>query len=523
MIGSCLLFEDRANFFVGFWILPILLRARLDGFRRLPKDVLVRCFGSFAGPILRRFVYPGFRRVLPEGVRAGSSVALHSPYAIRAAHRRFLVRRDRHDLRACRIAHYRGALVALSSHFEWFLRAAVGGSDIRLGAIIAVFLLFAPATAALGMVAPFAVKLSLTSLEKTGRTVGNLYAISNAGSIVGTFLGGFVLISYLGSSRIMTIVSVILFLLAALVALASRSKPGPSVWAIAVLAVASGAAFPGRLVLEGKTVIADIDTHYSRNWVFEATDGRTGRPIRGLSNIADGYQSAMFADEPGELAFAYTKFYDLFEVLRPGAAKALMIGGSTYTYPRHFLSRGEGRMLDVVEIDPGVTEIARHYFGLESHPRLSIIHEDGRVFLNRNEKQYDVLFVDAFHSDFTIPYHLTTKEVAEAMRKSLVEEGVVMVNVIAALEGGQSSFLAAEYGTYAAVFPHVKVYQVDTSIDPSRQQNVMLVAGSAPLTPHSAHDAATQLESHEWTEGLPELPVLTDEFAPIERYTLLVR
>lgn len=44
---------------------------KLDGYGRLPKDFLVRCFGSDAGNILRRFVYPALLRVLPGGVCMG--------------------------------------------------------------------------------------------------------------------------------------------------------------------------------------------------------------------------------------------------------------------------------------------------------------------------------------------------------------------------------------------------------------------------------------------------------------------
>ena len=52
----------------------------------------------------------------------------------------------------------------------------------------------------LGMVSPLVVKLALADLERTGNTVGTIYAFSTAGSIVGTFLTGFWLISWLGTA-----------------------------------------------------------------------------------------------------------------------------------------------------------------------------------------------------------------------------------------------------------------------------------------------------------------------------------
>ena len=64
-----------------------------------------------------------------------------------------------------------------------------------------------------------------------------------------------------------------------------------------------------------------------------------------------------------------------------------MIGGAAYTYQRDFLRNFPNANMDVVEIDPGTTDIARKYFGLKNLPNMSIIHEDGRTFLNENKKK----------------------------------------------------------------------------------------------------------------------------------------
>ena len=51
--------------------------------------------------------------------------------------------------------------------------------------------------------------------------------------------------------------------------------------------------------------------------------------------------------------------------------------------PKEFLRKYNDATVDVVEIDPGMTAIARRFFRLRDDPRLNIIHEDGRTFLNR--------------------------------------------------------------------------------------------------------------------------------------------
>ena len=59
----------------------------------------------------------------------------------------------------------------------------------------------------LGMVSPVVIKLALANLERSGHTVGTIYACSTIGSIVGTFLTGFYLISWLGTRTIVWLVA----------------------------------------------------------------------------------------------------------------------------------------------------------------------------------------------------------------------------------------------------------------------------------------------------------------------------
>lgn len=415
--------------------------------------------------------------------------------------------------------------IALASYFQWILRGIAETSDLQSAAVVSILLLFGPATTLLGMVSPLAVKLSLTDVARSGRTVGNLYAISNTGSIVGTFLGGFVLISFFGSSKILAVLSLTMLTLAVLVGIAAQTRR-PALLSMLIVPLALGGLLaPSGIVLSRGVVlsadpliIADVDTAYSRTWIYETNDGRR---IRTMSNALGGSQSAQYIDEPDELVFEYTKMYDVFEAYVPEPRAALMIGGSAYTYPRHFLRENPESTITVVEIDPGTTALARQYFGLTDDPRLSIVHADGRTFLDRNDERYDVLFIDVFSSHLTIPFQLATKEAVEAMARNLNENGVVIVNIIAGLEGPESEFLAAEYATFSSVFSSVGLLRVKPEKQPGERQNIMLVASKRHLAPESSF--LKMLGERAWNEPLMELPVLTDDFAPVERYTTKVR
>jgi hypothetical protein len=82
--------------------------------------------------------------------------------------------------------------------------------NIKIVAILASLLLFTFPSVLLGMVSPFAARIKMKSVEKSGSTVGNLYAISTVGSILGVFLAGFYLIPGFKINSIIILLAIVL-------------------------------------------------------------------------------------------------------------------------------------------------------------------------------------------------------------------------------------------------------------------------------------------------------------------------
>ena len=304
--------------------------------------------------------------------------------------------------------------------------------SMEIKSLFISIILFAPASFLLGMVAPYAVRLRMKDVFKAGAASGNLYAISTLGSIVGTFLAGFYLIPRFGSFFSLFFLSFILALTALFLAgkeirhfLSKRFLFFFLPFLIFFIAYPSIAS-----VSRNKNFVADVDTAYGRISVRRSVGYTGGREVMSLSTDPFGTQAAVFVDDPNELVFDYTKFFKMAEVVKPEAKSALMIGGCVYTYPRDFLRNFREANMDVVEIDPGMTEIARKYFGLQENPRMNIIHQDGRIYLNGNAKKYDLIFIDAFNSFSSIPFQLTTIESVRKTFESLADVGAVFVNII---------------------------------------------------------------------------------------------
>jgi spermidine synthase len=197
-----------------------------------------------------------------------------------------------------------------------------------------------------------------------------------------------------------------------------------------------------------------------------------------------------------------------------------MIGGGAFSYPKDYLKMFPEAKIDVVEIDPELTLLARRYFNLKDDPRMQIYSEDGRTFLNKTKNKYDAILIDAFKSYF-VPYQLTTKETVKKIYDSLDEKGIVLLNIISSVNGEKGKFLRAEYATYKKFFPQVYLFLVRNKEEGDWVQNIMLVALKSEEKPVFENNDAELQEylSRLWTKEIKnDTPILTDDFAPVDNY-----
>ena len=88
------------------------------------------------------------------------------------------------------------------------------GLEFRFSVLLASVLFFLAPSVLMGMVSPFAIKLSATGLDVIGKTSGQVYAISTLGSIAGALAVSFFLIQWLGTRSIVIVLGSVLLLLA---------------------------------------------------------------------------------------------------------------------------------------------------------------------------------------------------------------------------------------------------------------------------------------------------------------------
>lgn len=386
---------------------------------------------------------------------------------------------------------------------------------IKLNSVISSIVLFAPASILLWMISPFAVKLKLINVNSSGQVAWNLYAISTLWSIVWTFASGFYLIPMFWTITILYLLAGMLALNWLVIAWTRRMW----IWLllIVVISVFGYGNYQQRALIATKNLV-DIDTEYNRVWIFNFYNNEK-EPIRAM-RINNENSSAMLINNPNGLVYEYTKLYDVFSHFVSNVKETLVIWGAWYSYPKHFLDKYKDSNVDVVEIDPGLTDLARKYFWLQDSSRMNIIHEDWRIYLNNSQKKYDVIFWDAFKSMYSIPFHLTTREFIQKEYDALNQSGIVLVNVISALEWEKSDFFRAEYSTYKTIFP--QVYALTTlSNQHEMVQNIMLIALKSNVEPNFSNtdpEISAMLKNLYKGQISWNQPILTDDFAPVDYY-----
>jgi spermidine synthase len=403
-----------------------------------------------------------------------------------------------------------GAVVALTPALVRVTAAA--GSGFLL-TVVATVTIFVPG-ALLAAVTPLVTKLSLRSLEQTGTVVGRLSGISTAGSIVGTVVTGFVLITRVPVSGIMVGLGVALVAVAVGLMGLSRGR-------LVVLPVAA-------LVLGGAVVATvpsgcDLETAYHCAAVRSDPGRSSGRTL-----VLDGAShSYVDLDDPTHLEYDYVRgVVAVIDSAFPPAVplRAHHLGGGGLTVPHYLAATRPGTRSSVSEIDPGVLRLDRERLGLGPDDGIELTVEDARLGLGRLESgRLDLVVGDAF-GGVSVPWHLTTREAVGEIERVLDDDGVYVLNVI---DSGSMDFARAEAATLAGVFEHVAVASEPAVVDRTNGQagaNVVLAAANRPFDAEGVAAKIQQLGT-DWSVVTGERAVgwwgdavtLRDDYAPVDQ------
>lgn len=395
---------------------------------------------------------------------------------------------------------------------------------VSVGPLFFSFSLFFLPAFLLGIVSPYIIKLQsmYTPLEEIGSVVGKTFFWGTCGSIIGSIASGFYLIPTLGVELSITLVSIVLAGLGVVTPL-FLDRPLQKKWMIGILSL---------IVIFGSCLYV-LTEHRNKQFVYRS-DGLyssitiSDRKIYGQSarllNRDLNNSSAIFLGNK-KLVFDYAQFSKLYKSLKPDASSMLVLGGGAYTVPRSIVATDPDIVVDVVEIEPELYALAQKYFDLSDISRINNYTQDARVFLDRTDKKYDIIFVDLFGTNMAAPFHLTTYEYYALLQEHLTPDGIIMLNYVGKPKGASPSLTGSLIKTVTAVFPNTRGFMLNPQ-EPEKFQNIMFLSRNGTTTIQTPYailfesgrtltmeNMELDLTMHDFNTEL----LLTDDHAPIER------
>lgn len=392
---------------------------------------------------------------------------------------------------------------------------AVWNAGMLGGSFAAVLVLFSLPVTLLGCVSPFAIRLAVSDVATSGGVAGRIYAISTAGSFLGTFLPALVTVPNIGTRN-----TFLLFSLALLaVAFTGLGRRGLRYYWMPIVLGVLAALLRGQVVKPLAGAVYETESAYNYIQVVERNGARYL-----LLNEGQGVHSVY---DPNTLRTSGTWDYFLiapyfnpppFEPER--VRHVAIVGLAAGTIAQQYTAVYGPLPIDGIEIDPKIVLVGRDYFAM-NEPNLNVIVGDGRYALAHSTQRYDVIGVDAYRLPY-IPWHLTTREFFAQAQAHLTESGVLVVNV--GRTEDDYRMVEAMVATLQTVFPSVHVINVPNTF------NAIVVATVQPTTPDNLranlpllkHPLLRDVAAEALGNLRPTQPgpiVFTDDRAPVEQLT----
>jgi spermidine synthase len=391
--------------------------------------------------------------------------------------------------------------------------------DFRLavGSLLASMILFFVPLALLAMTGPFLVRVITSSVSGVGGNVGRLTSIGTIGSFVGTLLIGYLMIPFFPNSITMYLTSLVLLLICGgYFVLFRRGAVVLPLTIVAAVGVSGG--FGTRQVSKHNfqefTELFFGNSHFGQIQVLDRSDGHR-------FYLNDFLTQNTYDPERKQSISEFTYLLSgLARAYVTNVEDVLCIGLGVGIVPMDFANHGA--RVDVAEINPAIVPVAAKFFGLDTN-KLHITIDDGRHFLNRCEKKYDAVILDAFLGDSS-PSHLLTHEAFSSIRRVLKPGGALVINSFGNLEPGHDFFVTSLNKTLKSVFKSVHLHANSSDggmFFVASDRSPLVVIHTLDLQSiHPAKVRDTEAAFNHVVETVHEEDglVLTDDYNPAEFY-----
>ena len=157
--------------------------------------------------------------------------------------------------------------------------------------------------------------------------------------------------------------------------------------------------------------------------------------------------------------------FDLADLYQPGPKSILHVGLGAGNAPMRSALRHSQALVEVVEIDPAVLDVAREWFGFET--KYCKVHvADARAFLLATDRRWERITLDAFLSAGgtsemnVLPSYFSDRAFVELVAERLAKDGLLVANLNGALRGAQKGRLLSLLEMIECALGYVAVHSV---------------------------------------------------------------
>lgn len=351
------------------------------------------------------------------------------------------------------------------------------------GIFLLSFMTLFPMTFFFGLAFPLIVRACSTAGAHVGRSVGGIYGANTFGGVCGAIAGGFILLPWLGAHRGIVALSLLLVLTGLTTLWRCRLTPGILKAALTALFVAGyGIAWS----------MAPADVSQALNIGYVPADHR-------VLFYREGVEGTVAVSEPdtavaGEDRVLWINRVQATTSIERGVKMNRLQGVLPLLFERDypdvlFMCFGSGitcgtlalydfDTIDAVEISPEVLEAAplfdRDNLGVLHNPKVSFHVDDGRNYLLRTDRYYDVITFEPMPLALAGVSTFYTREYYQLCLNRLKPGG--MVSQWVPLHSNDPEIVRALVHTFITVFPEYCAFFVNADL--------FLLGSDQPLRMH---------------------------------------
>ena len=427
-----------------------------------------------------------------------------------------------------------GISTAALLQFKKFIILFSDRLGLQYGPLAASALLFGFPLFLLGMVTPYAIRLSSVDVKLSGQTAGKVFAFATTGSIVGALASGFFLIPlmtvssmFYASSVLLVVVGVIGITITAGWRKIFLRRPFILVGIVLLFLIVGyffkNTSFP-------KITLYSHGVYQTAEILFEENTLAGNYRLVGVPRLLDGHvcflidmtNQGCVNPRSRDPSVIHTFIETIQKELLPEKADVLMLGAGLGMQLYHGVP--DSYSYDIVDINPHTEKIYK-MVGTELRPgRDTVIIDEARSYLVNTDKKYDFIWNDLFGNAAPIG-NLITKEAHESVKARLKPDGIYLTHLRGQSKPGDP-LIGSTVSTLRSVYKNVLI---NRGYEPAHDDSIIFVASDAPLSKDRLNIAvAAALAEHHpeinefYEKNLtffnPELEgiIITDNYNPTE-------